>query len=290
MRRRKFIYSFLGVAALGSIGGHLGSRFSHPGKSATAHLAKLTRTGRALGTEIAITAFHADPKMAEKAIAGAFAAIDEVEQVMSLYRPDSQLSQLNRSGSLAHPDPRLVQVLERAAELSVQSDGAFDVTVQPLWVSYEEAALNNTLPSEAAIAAVDWRMVSVSTETLSFRQPGMAITLNGIAQGLAADAARQALRDHGVEHALIDSGEIGAIGTHADKDHWSIGIKDPRTTADLLGVAALRDRCLATSGDYETTFIICSIPAPATRPSIWPACRSSRPPLSKPMRSRPPFS
>ena len=259
MRRRKFISYFLGAAALGSVGVHLNSRYSLMGGSlGAARLIKLTRHGRALGTEIGITAFHTDPAIADAAIDQAFAAIDHVEQVMSLYRPDSQLSQLNLQGALTDPDPQLVQVLNRAAELSAQSDGAFDVTVQPLWLAYETAAANDALPTDDAIAAallpVDWQQVSVSADRIAFAQPGMAITLNGIAQGLAADAARQALQDAGIAHALIDSGEIGSVGTHAEKDHWAIGIKDPRNPASILGVASLQDRCLATSGDYETTF------------------------------------
>ncbi len=259
MRRRKFISSFLGATALGAVGVHLHSRFRPKGGSfGAAHLAKLTRHSRALGTDISITAFHSDQSTAAEAIDAAFAAIERIEQVMSLYRSDSQLCRLNREGRLDHPDPALVQVLERAAELSAQSEGAFDVTVQPLWSSYQEAAMNNQLPSAATVAKtlplVDWRMVSISTEAISFRRSGMAVTLNGIAQGLAADAAREVLCEHGIEHALIDSGEIGTVGTHAEKDHWSIGLKDPRNTKGLLGLAALEGRCLATSGDYESTF------------------------------------
>lgn len=259
MRRRKFISYFLGAAALGSLGVHLGSRFPVAGgPSGAARLIKLTRHSRALGTEIRITAFHADQATADAAINQAFAAIEQVEQVMSLYRPDSQLSQLNRDGALANPDPRLVQVLERAAELSAQSEGAFDVTVQPLWAAYENAAAHGTLPTDDAIATallrVDWHKISVALDAISFAQPGMAITLNGIAQGLAADAASQALRDHGIAHALIDSGEIGTVGPPALRDHWTIAIKDPRDPVNMLGIASLADRCLATSGDYETTF------------------------------------
>jgi thiamine biosynthesis lipoprotein len=259
MRRRKFISYALGATALGAVGAHLGSKYARSGGSfGAAQLAKLTRQGRALGTDISITAFHARRSTAELAINQAFAAIDHVEDIMSLYRPESQLSQLNRNGTLAHPDPALVAVLQRAAALSAQSDGAFDVTVQPLWSVYEEAAASHQLPSAATLsstlARVDWRQVSVSTETLSFRQPGMAITLNGIAQGLAADAAAAALREAGVAHALIDSGEISTVGTPATKDHWAIGLKDPRNPSSLLGVTALQGRCLATSGDYEMSF------------------------------------
>ncbi len=259
MRRRNFISYALGATALGAVGVHLGSKYARSGGSfGAAHLAKLTRHNRALGTDTSITVFHADRATANQAIDQAFAAIDHVEQVMSLYRADSQLSQLNRAGELADPDPALVAVLERAAALSAQSHGAFDVTVQPLWSVYEKAAATNQLPSTTTLAKtltrVDWRQVSVSAETISFQLPGMAITLNGIAQGLAADAAAHALREAGIEHALIDSGEIGTVGPHAEKDHWSIGLKDPRNPVGILGIARLDGRCLATSGDYETTF------------------------------------
>lgn len=259
MIRRKFISYALGATALGAVGAHFGTKYALLGGSpGAAQLAKLTRYGRALGTDISITAFHANPATADLAIARAFAAIDHVEHVMSLYRPESEISRLNRDGFLTNPDPALVRVLERAADLSRQSDGAFDVTVQPLWSLYQDAAAQGTLPSAQALAAtlprVDWRQVSVSTAAIRFAQPHMAITLNGIAQGLAADAAGHALREAGVAHALIDSGEIGTVGLPARKDHWSIGLKDPRQPASLLGVAALADRCLATSGDYETTF------------------------------------
>jgi len=259
MQRRKFISSVLGATALGAVGAQLYYRL--PGKGGSgraAPLAKLTRTGRALGTDLSLTVFHADPSIGHQAIDDAFAAIDHIEDVMSLYRPQSQLCQLNETGRIDNPDPALVEVLQRAAELSAQSDGAFDVTVQPLWASYSDATMNNQLPSAANIASllplIDWRMVSVSAEAITFQQPGMAITLNGIAQGLAADAAAQALRQHGIAHALIDSGEIGAIGSHAQKDHWAIGLKDPRHPQSLLGIAALDNRSLATSGDYESTF------------------------------------
>jgi thiamine biosynthesis lipoprotein len=255
MRRRKFISCWLGAAALGAVGLQLGNR---AWSKRVAGLAKISRSGRALGTNVLITVFHHDRARADEAISRAFAAIDQGEQTMSLYRADSQICRLNRLGRLDDPDPDLVRVLERAAELSALSEGAFDVSVQPLWLAYQEAQQRGTLPSAAAIQAaqqyIDWQKISVSRESIRFTSPGMAITLNGIAQGLVADAARQALQDHGIEHALIDSGEIAALGPHVDKSHWSIGLKDPRDPAGLLGLAALEGRCLATSGDYETAF------------------------------------
>ena len=64
----------------------------------------------------------------------------------------------------------------------------------------------------AARQRVGWQHVEVSARRITLRQPGMALTCNGIAQGHAADVARAALRSHGVEHALINTGEYAALG------------------------------------------------------------------------------
>lgn len=95
---------------------------------------------------------------------------------------------------------------------------------------------------------------SPSDGDIELRGDDTEITLNGIAQGFAADAVRRVLVSHGIESALIDTGEIGTLGEPAQKRDWSIGIKHPRDIGNLLGMARLNGRCLATSGDYETTF------------------------------------
>ena len=259
MKRRKFIFCILGGSAAGLYGWKLlPSRWGLDNYKSIGTLAKVSRSSHALGTNVVISAFHREVSVAENAIAQAFKAIEHVEQLMSLYRPDSQLSQLNRDGFLANPHPNFVRVLERAAILSEQSQGAFDVTIQPLWNAYQDAKVTKGLPTQSAISdaleKVDWRKVEFSSQRISLRGKDMAITLNGIAQGFAADAARQALRTNGVDNALIDSGEIGTVGTPARKNEWAIGIKHPRAPKELLGLTKLKGRCLATSGDYETTF------------------------------------
>ncbi len=226
--------------------------------SLTGPLVKVSKTGQALGTKVVISVFHRDSAAAKRALAEAFEAIEQVEQVMSLYRPESQLSQLNLHGYLADPHPFLREVLERAIRLSKQTSGAFDISVQPLWAAYEAASKEGRLPTRSEIASarrkVDWQRIELSPERVAFGQKGMALTLNGIAQGYAADAASKALRARGIQQALIDSGEISSVGTPVQKDRWTIGIKHPRETEAFIGFAGLQGRCLATSGDYETVF------------------------------------
>ena len=201
----------------------------------------MKRTAAALGTKVSITAMHGSRDRAERAVGAAFGALDQVEQVMSLYRPQSQLCRLNRERVLDGPEPGLVAVLRRAQELARRTGGAFDVTVQPLW----EARARGGTGLPAARASVDWRRLHVSRRRIRLAGDGMAVTLNGIAQGYAADRALAALRAHGIERGLVDTGELGGMGRP-----WTVGIQHPRRTDAYIDLARLDGRCMATSGDY----------------------------------------
>jgi len=210
-------------------------------------LQTVTVSSQALGAKVTMTALHADEAVARAAVAAAFAELEAIEAVMSLYWPGSELCRLNRDAVLEKPDARLLEVLRFAAQVSEKSGGAFDVTVQPLW------ALKGTAADAETLARVDWKKLRIEEQRIVLEK-GMAVTLNGIAQGYAADAAMRALRAHGIEHALVDAGEFSARGTNAKRDAWSIGIQHPREREAFAALARLENRCLATSGDYETAF------------------------------------
>lgn len=251
MRRRRFLCVLAAAGAAAAL-----MRQSPLGSS------RITITKQALGATVAITACHADRARAAAAIESAFAELEVVEQSMSLYRPDSQLSRLNRGGAIDQPHPYLLEALRFARDLSQRTDGAFDVTVQPLWESRRRAQGEHRQLTDgefaAARAKVDWTRLDISSSRVAFQQAGMAATLNGIAQGLAADKAAAALRRHGVEHALIDAGELHPLGRDmaeaTSDDGWTAGIQHPRQDNAYVAVARLAGRCLATSGDYATTF------------------------------------
>jgi thiamine biosynthesis lipoprotein len=165
---------------------------------------------------------------------------------------------LNRDGHVDAPDTRLLQVLAQAQALSQQTGGAFDVTVQPLWQLYTEAQSRGTLPTPAQVAAarqrVDWRALQLSPARVALQRPGMAVTLNGLAQGYAADLALQALHKHGITQALLDTGEFTTLGDKADGQPWRLGIRHPRQADTPVARLRMDGRALATSGDYETFF------------------------------------
>lgn len=218
----------------------------------------IRKTARALGAAVTITALHTDQQKGNAAVDAAFAELELVEDLMSIYRPESQLSRLNRDKVLHDPHPYLVEVLSAAHAMSRRSGGAFDVTVQPLWEVFQAAKSRGSLPNSAEVEAarqkVDWRRVEVDRRRVQLQGEGTAVTLNGIAQGFAADRVVKTLQSHGVANALVDTGEMSSLGVRQDGDAWTVGLQHPRQREAYISLTQLSGRCLATSGDYATTF------------------------------------
>lgn len=256
--RRRFLLASAGFGAAIGIGGAGWLAQCWQSSTISPPLRRFSRSSRALGSQVSITSLAASSEVANRAIDAAFGELETVEAVMSIYRPESQLSRLNRSGRLDSPHPYLVDVLRHAEQVSRASEGAFDVTVQPLWELNASAHKAGGLPDRAAVELarrqVDWRQVEIRPDRISLHGRGTAITLNGIAQGFAADQAMTALRKNGIEHGLVDTGEVAPLGTKEDGEEWTAGIQHPREAEAYVALARLDGRCLATSGDYATAF------------------------------------
>jgi len=248
MRRRTLLSAALGLGASGA-----GWRLLQPAAGQLARAARGPLTMHAgadlaFGTVVSIKVLHQDARQAELALADALAEARKVDAMMSIYRPGSQVHSLNRDGRLTRPDPHLLAVLDQARRLSALTGGAFDVTVQPLWQLARQGR-----DGAAALPLVGWGGVRADARAVTLK-PGMAITLNGIAQGYAVDLARAALMARGIRHALIDTGEFGALGAAAGGRPWTLGVRDPRSEDHCVGVLQMDGRCVATSGDYASAF------------------------------------
>jgi len=202
-----------------------------------------------------VQAIAANERVAEAACSAALAAIHRVERLMSLYDAQSEISRLNRHGRLARPDPWTVTVLRQAQAHAAGSDGAFDVTVQPLWRLFQRHAERGRLPAEADVAAVrslvGWRGLSVDEAELRLARPGMAVTLNGIAQGFAADRACEAMRAAAAVAGLVDAGELASLGRAPSGGPWRAALQVPHHGCEER--IAL-DACVATSADSPSCF------------------------------------
>jgi len=232
-----------------------------PGAS-SARVTSQTWRGTALGGEASIQIHVADRRYGEELLGQCVAEIRRLEQVFSLYRSSSALSQLNRHGGLDAPPADLVSLLEKARCFSDMTEGAFDVTAQPLWDLYAEhfqdPAADPDGPNRNDILRilelVNYRAVNVSTHRIALGRPGMGITLNGIAQGYITDRVSDLLRSAGLTHVLVDLGELRALGRHPEGRSWLVGIRSPVDVDQMTGSIPLESAALATSGGYGTRF------------------------------------
>lgn len=165
------------------------------------------------------------------------AALAEVEAAASLFRASSALSRLNAAGWLDDPPLVLRDLLALAGRVHVATDGRFDPTVQPLWRALAERRGAEELAK--ARAAIGWNRVQVDVAAVRLA-PGQALTLNGIAQGYAADRVRDLLLAAGYETVLVDMGEFAAIG-----GPFTLGVEDPEW--GLLATRRITGGAIATS-------------------------------------------
>ena len=247
-------------------GGLLGGALVAGGVAATwpAHapsalkLTSAQRDGIAFGTKVMLKAAHADAQVLERALDAAWREIVAIEHAASLFRPQSALSRLNAHGELSDAPGPLLAMLEHARHISQLTDGAFDATVQPLWHLYANAFAQGRDVRDDELSAVrdviGWQHIEVEGTRVRLGKPGMAVTLNGLAQGHATERCLKALHDAGIENAFVDAGEIGIAGKRDDETAWTAAIADPRTPGNYLGLSQPAAGILATSGDYATVW------------------------------------
>ena len=212
--------------------------------------------GRALGAEAQLTLVHPNKQRAEITIQHCIKEMDRLESIFSLYRPGSDLNQLNISGKLDNAPAELREVIRVAMQYGEQSDGAFDITIQPLWKLYHQHfTQSNPDPNgpssdmiERTLQKVGYQKIDMSGRQIRVPQ-GTQITLNGIAQGYITDRITHLLKDNGFEQALVNLGEYQAIGQHPDGRAWNVAIpaaSQPWKIHETLTIPP--DKALASSG------------------------------------------
>lgn len=214
-----------------------------------------------MGTVFEIEAYGQDAARTAAAVEEAFAIIRHADEVMSDYRDDSELSRLNRDGAKGFVplSADLFAVLQKSAEYSRLTDGAFDVTVGPAVDAWRRASKEGRVPEDRersrwlSLVGHSLLRLDESQQAARFDRPGMRVDLGGIGKGWAVDRAAEVLRQRGIERALISAGSstVYALGTPPGQAAWKVAIRHPRREDDLLAVVSLRDESLSTSADYE---------------------------------------
>ena len=247
---------FLAASASGTAGFLLaGATWAEPRSS----IPGLLRSLPMMGTAVECQAFHALPGQARQAVEAAFAAVEQVDRDMSLYRPESDIGCLNRLTTRQEMRIRnsTATVLREALRVARAGRGALDVTIGPLLALWGFHSVRQEAPSpqqlEAALALVDYRHVHVDdvNGTVRLARPGVQIDFGGIAKGYAVDVAVEALRQHGVRHGMVNAGgDLRLLGQHPDGAPWVVGLQHPLVPSHLLLALSLDGGAVATSGNY----------------------------------------
>jgi len=203
-------------------------------------------------------------KRSREGLNAAIARIQEIEQRMSAALPDSDIYKINENAGIqpvkVHDDTFFV--IKKALEYAELSKGSFDISTLPISRLWDLPAGKPVIPEKEdikeALSFVDYRKVKLNEEdqTVFLEEKGMAIDLGGIAKGYAGDEVVRILKEHEVEHALINlGGNIMVINGKENGSSWRIGIQNPRKKDDSdrnhIAVVQVKDCAVVTSGDYE---------------------------------------
>lgn len=256
LSRRDFVAASMGAFAVAAF---------VPGLLADRRRRLVRRSIPVMGTlaEIAIV-YREDPERAHAAADAAFEELRRVDRTMTRYsdRSDVGRANLRASREPVAVEPATGHVIERALRWAEASDGRFDPCLGgavALWdVKHRSRPPSSETVERWADRALYRRLRldrSSDRPRVRFTHPDVGLDLGGIAKGYGVDRAVAALRDRGVRDALVNAGgDLYALGTSPDGDAWKIGVRSPADPTRIVTSVRLRDRGIATSGDYEQHF------------------------------------
>jgi len=214
-----------------------------------------------MGTLCEVRVYHDDRTEARVAAIAALDAMADVDDLLSNYKPESELSTLNREAARApfHASAALFDFVQQCAGYHDATQGAFDPTVGPLVRAWGFMTTNPARPSPAVIADAKSRSgfdkvtIDAIARTIAFRTAGMEIDPGGIGKWYAVDKAVDVLKQHGIRSALVSTGgsTLFAIGAQPGRAAWSVAVNNPNDPANPFALIDLRDTSLSTSGTSQ---------------------------------------
>ena len=229
--------------------------------SSPAHAAWYSRTESVMTTSIYVELWDTNATHANAAIDAVMAEMHHVDDVMSDFKPDSELSQINEHAA-QHPvvvSPELYNLIKLSTHYSQITDGAFDITMESVWKLYDFR--RHIHPTDAQIKAllptIGWRQLILDDRhhSVGFARPGMAIGLGGIAKGYVVDQSIDILKAMGIRHALVTAGgDTRILGDRRGRP-WMVAIKDPWDLNKIVTMVPITNEAVSTSGDYFRGFV-----------------------------------
>jgi len=218
------------------------------------------RTDAIMGTRIYVEVWSDEATKGDAAIDAVMADMRRIDELMSHYKPESQLSQINARAAQepVQVDAELFDLIKLSTHYSVITEGAFDITYASVGHLYDYP--HHVKPTEeqikAALPGVNWRNMLLDPvhHTVRFEHAGMRIDLGGIGKGYAVDRGIAILQARGFQHALVTAGgDSRIIGDRMGRP-WVIGIRNPDDKDQVVTRIPIVNSAMSTSGDYERYF------------------------------------
>lgn len=213
-----------------------------------------------MGTEVSVYLWHEDANEAQELVEAVFAEARRIDELMSTYKEDSQISAVNRDAASAPVNAgcELAGLIERALDIAVLTHGAFDITFDSVGQHYDfrERERPDAATIEREIESIDYRLVKVDKLACSvhFLRAGVRINLGGIAKGYVVERGVELLRRAGIENAIVTAGGDSRLLGDRRGRPFMIGIRDPRQDGKVAMQLPLAEEAISTSGDYERFF------------------------------------
>lgn len=221
---------------------------------------KFTRSQVVMGTTLDLTVYAPSRDAADAAMNAAFAEVSRLDAALSTYKPESEISRLNRAagGEAMTVGTDTMNLLSISQAISRRTGGAFDVTAGPLVSLWQAAAKSNAWPSAETVAAARALVGSDKMELLSDKRSarlpaaGMAVDFGAIGKGYALDRAAEILRGKGIGAALLNfGGNVLVLGLPPGDAHWLVPLRDPRNPNAVLTTLQISAGSVSTTADYE---------------------------------------
>lgn len=215
-----------------------------------------------MGTLVTITAVASDKHVSDRAVQAAFDEIKRLEQLLSTWRPDSELSQVNAEAGRrpVQVSRETLQLVMRALHIAELTHGGLNIALGPAidaWSVTERQRVPDKEELERLKPLVDWRTIQLDREaqTIYLPRKEMRIDIGGIGKGYAADRAVEEMKRVGATGGTVAlSGDIKTFGVLPDLRGFHVGIRHPREEDVLIAVIELKDEAISTAGDYERFF------------------------------------
>lgn len=213
-----------------------------------------------MGSKFEITLVDKDSLSAEKNIDKSVSEIRRIENLISEWNPETQISEVNRNAGIkpVKVDAEVFALTEKGIYFSQLTDGAFDISIVAMDKIWKFDDSMNELPSEESIRNsvknVGYQNIILdkTNSTIFLKNKGMKIGFGSIGKGYAADKTRELMKSFGVKAGIINaSGDISTWGTQPDGTPWAIGINNPFKNDTIAAVLYLKENAVTTSGSYE---------------------------------------